>query len=109
MFVYYIDGERFTTVNVKLINFNIVSSPNDDIPAFEDLSDGYKSWFLKEVVWHRLTGPARIYSDGIKEFYLYGRYYPTIRAWIKDHPNPDLYFNALGMSETDKILWYLQI
>jgi hypothetical protein len=108
MFVYYIDGKKFTTDNKDGINFYDISSPNEDIPAFEDLYDGYKSWFEKKVIWHRLTGPARIWFDGTKEFYLNGIGYSSIKEWINDHPNPDLYFDKIGLNETDKILWFLQ-
>jgi hypothetical protein len=58
---------------------------------------------------HRLTGPARIWPDGFGEFYLNYNYYENVHDWLKDHPNPDLYFNAIGIkTETDKILWFLQ-
>jgi hypothetical protein len=57
---------------------------------------------------HCLIGPARIFSTGDIWFYLNGRYYENIKEWIKDHPNPDLYFDAIGLNATDKILWFLQ-
>jgi hypothetical protein len=107
--IYYIDGKRFITKNFNHIPKNLISSPNDETPAYEDLENGYKIWSKNDWRWHRLTGPANIDSDGDKSYWLDGRYYSTdIGAWIKDHPNPDLYFDALGWNETDKVLWFLQ-
>jgi hypothetical protein len=109
MYVYYIDGEKFKTKYYSKILFINVSSLNEQTPAIEGLADGFKFWCEKEINYHRLTGPARIWSDGTKEFYLNGKYYENIHDWLKDHPNPDLYFDAIGIfTETDKILWYLQ-
>jgi hypothetical protein len=108
-FIYYIDGEKFTTNDnwYKVAKYN-VSSPNENIPAIEDLNSEYKIWYLKGQICHRLTGPALIHTGGNKEFWLNGEYYDNVKYWLKDHTNPDLYFDALGMDETDKVLWFLQ-
>jgi hypothetical protein len=108
-YIYYIDGERFTTDDRGEVLNDYVSSPDEDTPAFENLLLGFKVWCLKGLILHRLTGPARILSDGSYTFCLNGNYYKTVKEWIKDHPNPDLYFNTIGiLTETDKILWFLQ-
>jgi hypothetical protein len=107
-YIYYIDGEKFTTENKNSISFKDISSLNESTPAFEDLSTGHKIWMLKGRIRHRLTGPANKNYHS-KEFYLNGKFYQNAKSWLKDHPNPDLYFNAIGVfTETDKILWYLQ-
>jgi hypothetical protein len=109
MIVYYIDGEKFTTEDYTIVSKLDISSPNEEIPAFENLESGYKFWCLTNLCWHRLKGPAKFYSNGFKEFYLNGKCYENIREWIKDHPNPDLYFQSIGViTETDKVLWYLK-
>jgi hypothetical protein len=109
MYVYYIDGERFKIKNYYKIPFSKVSSLNEQTPAIEGLADGFKSWCLKNRYLHRLTGPAIIGSDGFGKFWLNNKVYENVKDWIKDHPNPDLYFNAIGLfTETDKILWFLQ-
>jgi hypothetical protein len=105
--VYYVDGERYTTDDFDNVPFDKISSPDEITPAYEDLSDGYKFWCLKYKL-HRLTGPAVIFSDGNKWFCLNDIKYENVCDWIKDHPNPDLYFDSIGLNETDKILWFLQ-
>jgi hypothetical protein len=106
-YIYYIDGKKFTTYDFWNIPWDVISFPNENTPAYEDTLTDEKSWF-KERSFHRLTGPAYISPEGNKYFYLNGVSYETIKEWISDHPNPDLYFDALGMNETDKILWFLQ-
>jgi hypothetical protein len=108
MYVYYIDGEQFKTKYYSKIPFINVSSLNENTPAYESLTDYYKEWCKKGRIWHRLTGPARIFSNGREEFYLNDKKYKTVKEWINDHPNLDLYFDALGMNETDRVLWFLQ-
>jgi hypothetical protein len=108
-YVYYIDGEKFTTDGYDNIPFDNISSPDEETPAYEDLSDGFKAWCLKGRILHRLTGPAYILRNGIEQYFLNGKDYDNVHDWIKDHPNPDLYFNAIGIfTETDKVLWFLQ-
>jgi hypothetical protein len=106
-YIYYIDGERFTT-DSEDIPWLKISSPHENTPAFENLLSGYRSWCKKGNIWHRLIGPARIFPDGSYTFCLNGKFYVNVKEWINNHPNPDLYFDNLGMNETDKVLWYLQ-
>jgi hypothetical protein len=109
MYVYYIDGEKFTTKYYAKIPFMHVTSLNENTPAVENLKTGYKVWSKKGFIWHRLTGPARIFPDGKEQFWLNDKSYENVKEWIKDHPNPDLYFDAIGVfTETDKVLWFLQ-
>jgi hypothetical protein len=107
-YVYYIDGIKFTTDKFGNIPDTYVSSPDENTPAWENTLNGLKYWCLKGRIFHRLTGPAIIYSDGNKWYFLNDKIYENVHAWLKDHPNPDLYFDAIGLSETDKVLWYLQ-
>jgi hypothetical protein len=107
-YVYYIDSKQFTTENYNKIPWKEISSPDENTPALEYPSR-YKLWCKKRNICHRLAGPARIWSDGDKRFYLNGKYYNNIREWIKEHPNPDLYFHNIGVfTKTDKVLWFLQ-
>lgn len=39
-----------------------------DLPAYED-SKGYKSWWQRDK-YHRTTGPARIWADGRKQWWI---------------------------------------
>jgi hypothetical protein len=72
------------------------------------LSDNYKLWCLKGWKFHRLTGPA-IIDNKRNEYWLNGKKYENIHSWLRNHPNPDIYFQAIGViTETDKILWFLQ-
>jgi hypothetical protein len=108
-YVYYIDGEKYITDYSNRIPLLEISSPNEQIPAFENLATGFRMWCLKGNIYHRLTGPARIWLDGRVWFCLNDKRYENVKEWIKDHPEPDLYFNAIGVfTETDKILWHLQ-
>jgi hypothetical protein len=108
-YIYYIDGEKFTTNKLGNIPDTYVCSPDEQTPAWENTLNGLKYWCLKGRIFHRLTAPAVIRSDGLEQFWLNGKHYNNIREWIKDHPNPDLYFDAIGLkTETDKVLWYLQ-
>ncbi len=108
-YIYYIDGEKFTTED-KFSNslWKKISSPDDNTPAIET-SNGYKFYCQLDEQIHRLNGPAEITSDGGNIFGLNGRYYENVHDWLKDHPNPDLYFHNIGVfTETDKVLWLLQ-
>jgi hypothetical protein len=105
-YIYYIDGEKFISDEIP---WDDISSPNEQTPALENLITGVKEWHIKKYIFHRLTGPAHMLSDGRKFFYLNGKRYENIKEWIKDHPNPDLYFDAIGViTETDKVLWFLK-
>jgi hypothetical protein len=108
-YIYYIYGEKFTTDDSYKIPFDKISSPNEETPAIEYLKTSEKLWCEKGDVWHRLTGPALIGPDGTGSYWLYDIKYHNIHDWLKDHPNPDLYFDAIGIkTETEKILWFLQ-
>jgi hypothetical protein len=107
-YVYYIDNEKYTTENYDEVPIYEISSPDENTPVFENLITGQKLWCLKGFIWHRLTGPALIECNGFEEFYLNDKKYYYVREWINNHPNPDLYFDAIGLNETDKILWYLK-
>jgi hypothetical protein len=107
-YVYYVDGEKFTTDDADVIPWDKLSSPDENTPAYEDLSDGYKFWCLANQSCHRLTGPAVIFSDGNKWFCLNDKKYDNVKEWIKDHPNPDLYFDAIDLNETERVLWFLK-
>jgi hypothetical protein len=107
--VFYIDGMKVPDDEFPVTPWELISSPDENTPAFENLETGFKSWCLKHYVLHRLTGPARILPNGACQFYLNGKNYETVKEWIVDHPNPDLYFHKIGVfTETDKILWFLQ-
>jgi hypothetical protein len=108
MIVYYIDGEKYPTNDWNKIPWKDVSSLDENTPAWESITTKSKLWCRKGRILHRLTGPAYISRNGIEQFYLNGKYYETVHDWLKDHPNPDLYFDAIGMNETDKVLWFLQ-
>jgi hypothetical protein len=107
-YVYYIDGKKYTTNNFYKIPLDNISSLNENTPAFENLLNGYRFWCSKDRILHRLTGTALIYHDKSEYFYLNDKSYVNIKEWINNHPNPDLYFDAIGLNETDKILWLLQ-
>jgi hypothetical protein len=107
-YVYYIDGKKFTTDDHAEIPIDEISSPDENTPAYEEIN-GFKVWCEKYYRWHRLTGPAFIPRNEKEEFWLNNREYDNVHAWLKDHPNPDLYFHKIGIfTETDKILWFLQ-
>jgi hypothetical protein len=89
MYIYYIDGKRFTTDDPRKIPLNDISAPDENTPAYQNINTGYKVWYKKGLILHRLNGPARIYFDGTKEFYLNGKYYKNIHKWLKEHPNQD--------------------
>jgi hypothetical protein len=108
-YIYYIDGEKFTTDNINDIPWEELSSPNEKTPAFENLENDHKRWYNIGGIHHRLTGPAVITGDKKEQFWLYDKRYYTVKEWINEHPNPDLYFDAIGVfTETDKVLWFLQ-
>jgi hypothetical protein len=106
-YIYYVDGEKFTCTTWGDIPKYRISSPDENTPAYEDLLTGEKLWCLIGYIFHRLTGPASIDYVGNYEFYLNGEEY-SFEEWIKNHPNPDLYFDAIGLNETERILWFLQ-
>jgi hypothetical protein len=87
MYVYYIDGENYITENYDEIPRYKISSPDENTPAFENLKNGQKIWCEKWCIYHRLTGPARFYSDEIYQFWLNGKSYVNVNDWLKDHPN----------------------
>jgi hypothetical protein len=108
-YVYYIDGKKFTTDSCEEIPSDKISSPDENTPAFDNLETSSKFWCEKGWYWHRLTGPARIWPDRSEQFWLNDKPYEKIHDWLKDHPNPDLYFDTIGVfTETDKVLWFLQ-
>jgi hypothetical protein len=86
-FVYYIDGKKYKIDAYSKIPHDKISSPDENTPAFEDLSTGEKLWCNEKDFWHRLTGPAYIEPNGSYYFYLNGEYYSNIKEWLKDHPN----------------------
>jgi hypothetical protein len=109
MIIYYIDGEKFNCKIFSEVPWLYISSVNEQIPAIEDLTNGNKFWYNKGWCCHRLTGPAKIWTTGREEFYLNDKAYENVHSWLKDHPNPDLYFHNIGVfTETDKVLWYLK-
>jgi hypothetical protein len=95
-YIYYIDGEKFIAekyvfdLNKQLL----ISSPDEETPAFEELEIGYKYWCKKGYHWHRLTGPAYIDYDGNYDFYLNDNAYKNVHDWLKDHPNQDNVFQV---------------
>jgi hypothetical protein len=107
-YIYYIDGNKFTTNEYFNIPFEIISSPDENTPAFEDIYYWEKIWTKKGIIWHRLTGPAFIDSNGTKNYYLNGKPYFNIQNWLKDHPNPDLYFDTINLPETERVLYFLK-
>ncbi len=108
-YVYYIDGVKYLIENInKKIPWLRISSPDENTPALEDLSNGYKFFCEINEQIHRLTGPAEIYPDGNLLYGLNGRIFRNVNAWLKHHPNPELYFDVIGMNETDRVLWFLQ-
>jgi hypothetical protein len=107
--IYYIDGKKFIGNNYKDFEWKKISSLNEEIPALEDLKTGFKCWCLKGFIRYRLTGPAVIFPDNRIQYWLFRKHYSNnVNDWLKEHPNPDLYFDAIEMNETDRILWYLQ-
>jgi hypothetical protein len=107
-YIYYIDGEKFTT-DREDIPWEDIYSPNDNTSAFENLLTGHKIWCKRGFIRHCLIGPATIWPDGSEYFFINGEPYENIHDWLKDHPNPTLYFHKIGVfTETDKVLWYLQ-
>jgi hypothetical protein len=108
-YIYYIDGKKYTTENYDNIDFYEISSINEQTPAYENVITGKKIWCEKRFKLHRLIGPAEIHDNGTENYYLNGKcYYSNINYWLTEHPNPDLYFDAIGLNEPDKGLWYLQ-
>jgi hypothetical protein len=93
-YIYYIDGEKFTTDHQIKTPWGDISSPNEDTPAIEDLKSEYKFWCEKGDIAHRLTGPAYISNNGTKSFYLNNKHYDNVTDWLKDHPNQDNAFQV---------------
>jgi hypothetical protein len=113
MIIYYIDGEKFTTDKTHEIplskisspdentpawknlstgkNHEIplkkISSPDENTPAWENLKTGEKLWCEKGYIFHRLDGPAFISSNGTKKFWLNDKRYDNSKEWLKAHPN----------------------
>jgi hypothetical protein len=92
-YVYYVDGEKFTSETLNDVPSFEVSSPNENTPAYEQIN-GLKVWCLKNWRLHRLTGPAVINSDGSEQFWLNDQSYENIHDWLKDHPNQDNAFQV---------------
>jgi hypothetical protein len=80
--VYYIDGKSFITENYNKIHWKEISSLDENTPAYENLKTGKKLWSLKGHLWHRLTGPAIILSDGSEDYYLNDKLYENIHDWL---------------------------
>jgi hypothetical protein len=93
-YVYYVNGDQFTTDNYKEIPRDNISSPDEQTPAFENLETGLKLWFNKGYILNRLTGPAVINSNGTKEFWLNDEYYHNIQEWLILHPNQNNAFHV---------------
>jgi outer membrane protein assembly factor BamB len=90
MEIYYIDGKKFIKSKNKKIPWDYISSPDEQTPAYEDTLTGEKIWCKKLRAYHRLTGPAEIFPDGKKYFYLNSVcYYNDIKYWLSFHPNQD--------------------
>ncbi len=92
-YIYYIDGEKFTTDVYDEIPRWVISSFDDITPAFET-SSGFKVWCEKGHIRHRLTGPAVIYADETVQFWLSGYYYENVKDWLVKHPNQDNTFKV---------------
>jgi hypothetical protein len=109
MYIYYIDGKKFTTDDFHDIPIDDISSPDNQIPGYEDLLRNIKIWLEKGEIKHRLIGPAIIVTNKKEIYYINDKKYENVKEWIKDHPNPDLYFNANGIfTEIGKVLWFLK-
>ncbi len=88
MFVFYVDGKKFTTDNYNKILWDDFSSPDENTPAFENILKGLKVWCLKGFIHHRLTGPSEILGDGTYWFWLDNKFYgKNCHDWLKEHPN----------------------
>jgi hypothetical protein len=94
MFIYYVDGEKFTSDNFHEIPWGEISSPDEQTPAYEDLLNGYRSWVKKGGDFHRLTGPARTWIEGDVQFWLNGIDYINVYDWLKEHPNKSEAFHV---------------
>jgi hypothetical protein len=94
-YVYYNNNKKYKTKEGYKIPFDKISSPNEDTPAYEDLESGEKRWCEKGRIWHRLTGPAIIHSNGSEWFYLNDIcYYENVKDWLEDHPNQENAFQV---------------
>jgi hypothetical protein len=88
-YVFYVDNVRKVSDNRDDVPWLKISSPNDEIPAFENTQNGCKHWCEKDLLWHRLNGPAIIWPNGHKQFYLKDQEYKNINQWLNAHPNQD--------------------
>jgi hypothetical protein len=93
-YIYYINGEKFTSDNVDEIPFYKISSLDENTPAFENIRTGHRFWCLKGDKWHRLNGPAYICPDGKEDFYLNDKHYENIQEWLRNHPIQDNAFQV---------------
>ena len=104
-YTYYTKLGKFQTNNGNAIPWDKLHSPNEETPALE-LSNGFKQWRF-EGNYHRLSGPARIWSEG-ERFFLNGFLY-NFNEWVANHPNIDIYLDAIGMTDiTEKVIWLLK-
>ncbi len=128
-FTYWTKNGKFETENWDSILFEELHSPNNDTPALID-QFGNKFYCCNGVYHREKDLPALEYENGKKEWYyngnqhrlsgpwldneedtiycLYGKSYYNINSWLKNHPDPDIYFDAIGMNETERVLWYLK-
>jgi hypothetical protein len=106
-YIYYIYGKKYTTNEYFNIPFDVILSPDENTPAFEDIYYWEKIWCEKGY-FHRLTGPACISHTGEENYWLNGDPYDNVNDWLTAHPNPDLYFDTIGLSETVRVLYFLK-
>jgi hypothetical protein len=84
MFIFYIDGRKLVSDNYEDILWGFISSPDENTPAFEDLTTNEKLWCEKGFIMHRLDGPARLWSDETMLFYINDKcYFSNIHDWLK--------------------------
>jgi hypothetical protein len=93
LIVYYVNGNKFTTDELSKIPWNDISSLNKHTPAYENKITGDRIWCMKNLIRHRLTGPA-IFRSNHKEFWINGKFYYNIHDWLKDHPNQNETFKT---------------
>jgi hypothetical protein len=93
-YIYYIDGEKFTTVIPYIIPVFKISSPNENTPALENLSTGYKRWCEKGYILHRLNGPSIINPNKPYWFHIKNVRYKNIHDWLLNHPIQDNAFQV---------------
>ena len=103
--VYKTKNGEFVTTDLIKIPWDDLHSPNEETPALIS-THGTIQWRF-EGKKHRLSGPAVIWPNGGKRFYLNGNSY-DFKEWIQNHPNIDIYLDAQGMNETAKAIWKLK-